>query len=64
MNRIDKIFDYILPIEYIESIKYLCSFYEISQMELLKKSLIFYMQYFSRNIDKLPDERKIFEETN
>lgn len=61
INETHKIFDYILPKEYINSIYYICEYNEISKEELLRKSLIFYMQYFNENISVLPDEIKNFK---
>lgn len=61
INEVHKIFEYILPKEYIDSIDYICEYNEISKEELLRKSLIFYMQYFNENISILPDKIKNFK---
>lgn len=61
LSEAHKIFEYILPKEYIDSVDLICEYYNISKEELLRKSLIFYMQYFNQSICELPDEIKNFK---
>jgi predicted GIY-YIG superfamily endonuclease len=50
LNEIHDIFNYIFPKEYKDSIDYICEYNKISRLELLKLSLIMYINNFNRKI--------------
>ena len=51
LNEIHDIFNYIFPKEYKDSIDYICEYNKISRLELLKLSLIMYINNFNRKLN-------------
>ena len=51
LNEIHDILNYIFPKEYKDSIDYICEYNKISRLELLKLSLIMYINNFNRKLN-------------